>query len=297
MTIDISVVISESEHVAFLSFIVKSRQRFDNVWSLVWCAYANFLLWIGVFLVDKTQAKSPLIERSTFLFHSGLNAASKLVLSAYMALCRASSRLFSQIVHRVLFWLLTPSPTPTPVVLVLPTITNRAQLVRFFFWQCLGHIAIRIVIILVFIIWSLRKHGHNSHNVKEFSSVLIPQLSWWLSGKESAGRAGDRGDADSLYGLGRCPGGGYGNPLQYSCQGNTMGRGAWLATVHGVAKSWTWLIWLTTHMYIDTKYNWSMSVKSHQSYPTLWTLWTVALKALLSMGFSRQEYWNGLPFA
>ena len=39
-----------------------------------------------------------------------------------------------------------------------------------------------------------------------------------------------------IPGLGRAPGGGNGNPLQYSCLGNPMGRGAWWATVHGVAK-------------------------------------------------------------
>ena len=38
---------------------------------------------------------------------------------------------------------------------------------------------------------------------------------------------------------GRSPGGGHGNPLQYSCLENLMDRGAWWATVHGVAKSWT----------------------------------------------------------
>ena len=37
------------------------------------------------------------------------------------------------------------------------------------------------------------------------------------------------------------PGGGHGNPLQHSCRGNPMDRGAWNAMVHGVAKSWTWL--------------------------------------------------------
>ena len=40
---------------------------------------------------------------------------------------------------------------------------------------------------------------------------------------------------------GRNPGGGNGNPLQYSCWENPMGRGAWQATVHGVTKSWTGL--------------------------------------------------------
>ena len=44
-----------------------------------------------------------------------------------------------------------------------------------------------------------------------------------------------------IPGSGRSPGGGNGNPLQCSCVGNLMDRGAWWATVHGVAKSWTWL--------------------------------------------------------
>ena len=46
-------------------------------------------------------------------------------------------------------------------------------------------------------------------------------------------------DAGSISGLGRAPGDGNGNPLQYSCLGNPMDRGAWRATVHRVAKCWT----------------------------------------------------------
>ena len=46
-------------------------------------------------------------------------------------------------------------------------------------------------------------------------------------------------DAGSVPGLGRPPGGGHGNPLQYSCLENPMDRGAWRTTVHGVAKSQT----------------------------------------------------------
>ena len=45
--------------------------------------------------------------------------------------------------------------------------------------------------------------------------------------------------AGSIPGWGRSPGKGNGNPLQYSCLKNSMDRGAWWATVHGVAKSWT----------------------------------------------------------
>ena len=53
------------------------------------------------------------------------------------------------------------------------------------------------------------------------------------TGKESACNAGDLG---SIPGLRRSPGEGNGNPLQDSCLENSMNRGAWLATVHGVAK-------------------------------------------------------------
>ena len=42
-----------------------------------------------------------------------------------------------------------------------------------------------------------------------------------------------------ILGLGRSPGGGNGNPLQYSCLEDSMDRGAWWATAHRVAKSWT----------------------------------------------------------
>ena len=46
-------------------------------------------------------------------------------------------------------------------------------------------------------------------------------------------------DLSSIPGLGRSPGEGNGNPLQYSCLGNPMDRGAWQATIHGVAKGCT----------------------------------------------------------
>ena len=57
-----------------------------------------------------------------------------------------------------------------------------------------------------------------------------------VSGKESAFNAGDTGDVGSTPGLGRSSGKGNSNPLQCSCLGNPMDRGAWSATVHGVAK-------------------------------------------------------------
>ena len=51
--------------------------------------------------------------------------------------------------------------------------------------------------------------------------------------------AEDIADLGSTPGLGRSLGEGHGNPLQYSCLENPMDRGAWRATVHGVAKSQT----------------------------------------------------------
>ena len=66
-------------------------------------------------------------------------------------------------------------------------------------------------------------------------------LPWWLSSKESACNAEATGDAGSIPGSGRSSGEGDGNPLQGSCLENSMKRGAWWATAHGVAKSWTGL--------------------------------------------------------
>ena len=54
--------------------------------------------------------------------------------------------------------------------------------------------------------------------------------------KNPPANAGDIRDTGSIPGLGRFPGEGNGNPLQYSCLGNPMDRGAWWAAVHGVAK-------------------------------------------------------------
>ena len=56
--------------------------------------------------------------------------------------------------------------------------------------------------------------------------------------EESACNAGDPGP---ITWPGRSSGGGNGSPLQYSCLENPMDRGAWQATIHGVAKSWAQL--------------------------------------------------------
>ena len=65
--------------------------------------------------------------------------------------------------------------------------------------------------------------------------------------KNLPANVGDIRDACSTPGFGRFPGGGHGNPLQYSDLENPMDKGAWRATIHRVTKSWTQLKQLSTH--------------------------------------------------
>ena len=69
--------------------------------------------------------------------------------------------------------------------------------------------------------------------------------------KNLSAKAGDIRDTGSNPESGRCPGGGHGSPLQYSCLENPMHRGAWRDTVHRVSKSQTQLKRLSTHSTID----------------------------------------------
>ena len=93
-------------------------------------------------------------------------------------------------------------------------------------------------------------------------------LPWWLSAKESTCNAGDPG---SFSGLGRSPGRGHGNPLQYSCLENLMDRGAWRATVRGVTQSQIWLeqlssIWII--VYFISLYKTKNEVELCVAFPT-----------------------------
>jgi len=70
----------------------------------------------------------------------------------------------------------------------------------------------------------------------------IFRASWvMLVVKNLPASGGDISDVDLIPGSGRSPAEGNGNPLQYSCLENPMGRGGWRATVHTFAKSWTQL--------------------------------------------------------
>ena len=75
-----------------------------------------------------------------------------------------------------------------------------------------------------------------SIQISQFISSFIFSFPGGSDGKESACSAGD---PSSIPGLGRSPGEGNGNPLQFSCLENSMDGGAWQATAHGVTKSRT----------------------------------------------------------
>ena len=79
----------------------------------------------------------------------------------------------------------------------------------------------------------------SSHSYLISSYFKISWQSFFIKSLESS--AGDARDVGLIPGSGRSPGGGNGNPLQYSCLGNPLIRGIWQATVHGVSKSQTWL--------------------------------------------------------
>ena len=82
----------------------------------------------------------------------------------------------------------------------------------------------------------------------------------------------------SIAALGRSPGGGHGNPLQYSCLRNAMYRGAWQAMAHSIARSWTRLKQLNTYILLI----FSSTDKAYLSSPILHTIeWMNELVAQL----------------
>ena len=94
--------------------------------------------------------------------------------------------------------------------------------------------------------WKKKKTFQSSFFSLKISSLCFIWLPWWLSSKDSACNTGDMG---STPGSGRSPGGGHGNPSQYSHLENLKDREAWWTTVHRVAKSLTWLKRLSIHCF------------------------------------------------
>ena len=80
--------------------------------------------------------------------------------------------------------------------------------------------------------------------------------------KNPPAKAGDMG---SMPNLGRYPGAGHGNPLQYSCLENPINRGSWHATVHGVAQSWAQLKdWTKEKQFVKNTSKFCYQKKKHQ---------------------------------
>ena len=94
------------------------------------------------------------------------------------------------------------------------------------------------------VFWPREFHGLYSpwgHKDSDTTERLSLSLFTFPGGSDSKEFACNAGDPGSISGLGRSPGKGNGNPLQYFCLENPMDRGAWRATVHRVAKSQTQL--------------------------------------------------------
>ena len=169
---------------------------------------------------------------------------------------------------------------------------------------------------------SVKDITFNANHHLPWPSQVVPVV------KNPPANAGDIRDKGLIPGLGRFPGGGHGNPLQYSCLENPIVRGAWCVTVRSVAQSRTRLKWLSTHTLIIYQacvsshyrrfsspfyswrttcsgeryslrpWNWALCACMLSLFSHVWlfvTLWTVTLQAPLSVRFSRQEYWSGLP--
>ena len=107
------------------------------------------------------------------------------------------------------------------------------------------------------------------------SEISLPS-DYAPGGSEVKASACNAGDPGSIPGSGRSPGEGNGNLLQYSCQENLMDGGAWLATVHGVAKSRTRLSDFTFTFTFHPSTTEYTSFKRHiEDFPRQTTGWAI----------------------
>ena len=101
-------------------------------------------------------------------------------------------------------------------------------------------------------VWTHWNHSSDTHLNHLGPVYCFSGFPSGASGKELTCRCRRHRRRGSIPGFGRYPGGGHGNPLQYSCMENPIDRGAWQATVQGVAKSqkWhNWSDWARKHIY------------------------------------------------
>ena len=109
--------------------------------------------------------------------------------------------------------------------------------------------------------------------------------------KNPPDNAGDIREMGSILGSERTPGGRDWHPFQYSCLKNHMDRGVWLAMVHGVAKSWTWMKQFSMHSHILWLYRVNTSVIFNHYR---WDLFPINLLLFcrFSVNFQLTEMWK-----
>ena len=113
--------------------------------------------------------------------------------------------------------------------------------------------------------------------------------------KNSPASAGDIRNAGSIPGWGRSSGEGNDNPLQYSCLENPMDRGAWRATVHGVAKSLTRLGTSVTPVWCSPIFMW-IQVSDLYHFPSPWrTSFNISFRVYLPGTDSLKFYLSESP--
>ena len=100
------------------------------------------------------------------------------------------------------------------------------------------------------------KQRHQDLSGSESQASGFLELTSFPGGSEDKASACNAGDQGSIPGLGRSPGEGNGNPLQYSCLDNPMDGGAWWATVDGVAQSQTRLSSLSLFTFMHWRRKW-----------------------------------------
>ena len=138
-----------------------------------------------------------------------------------------------------------------------------------------------------------------SHTARSLSNYLLTeyievQQNWPPPGKESAHQCRrPQRRMGSVPGSGRSPGVGSGNPLQHSCLGNPMDRGAWWAKVHGVTKSQTRLSgWAHAHTKSPLLTHTSMCVSSVRLYSDVATMFKLQNSPTAVNGGSKGWGWR-----
>ena len=114
-----------------------------------------------------------------------------------------------------------------------------------------------------------RKSDHISLLLKSSNWVHLTSLRSFPGGSDGKESPCNTGNPCSVPGWGRSPGEGNGNPLQYSCLENSMDRGTWQGTVHGITKSWTQLSDYHSLKLLQALWHWAIHFHDWAYFPHL----------------------------